>query len=249
MGATVVITGASAGIGRALAVEFARRGYNLGLTARRMGALEELRDQIIATPGCSGLRVELASFDVSQEDTVAGALRGLFAALGGVDVVLVNAGVNDITRVGQGDLAKESRLIRTNVIGAIATVDASVEHFLARGRGHVVGISSLASLQPVVEQAAYCASKAAFSMYLKVARLELKGRNIAFTDIQPGFVKTDIVEGVDIGQLPFAIPSEQAAREIATLVEKRARRGVVPAFPWALLRPLLGHVPQGLIRP
>jgi short-subunit dehydrogenase len=248
MGATVVITGASAGIGRALAVEFARRGYNLGLTARRMGVLEELRDQIVATPGCSGLRVELASLDVSQEDTVADALRSLFAALGGVDVVLVNAGVNDITRVGQGDLAKESRLIRTNVIGAIATVDASVEHFLARGRGHVVGITSLASLQPLNEQAAYCASKAAFSMYLKVARLELKGRNIAFTEILPGFVQTDIVEGVDIGQLPFAISSEQAAREIATLVVKRARRGIVPAFPWTLLRPLLGHVPQRLIR-
>jgi short-subunit dehydrogenase len=244
MGATVVITGASAGIGRALACEFARRGYNLGLTARRLNVLEDLRAQIHATPGCGELRVELACFDVAEEGTVTAALRELFGALGGVDIVVANAGVNDVTHVGQGDLAKESRLIRTNVIGAIATVDAAVEHFLVRGRGHVVGISSLASLQPMREQAAYCASKAAFSMYLKAARHDLKGKDIVVTDILPGYVKTDIVEGVDIGELPFAISVEQAAREIATLVEKRVKSGIVPAFPWALLRPFFGHVPQ-----
>jgi short-subunit dehydrogenase len=241
---TVVITGASAGIGRALAFKFARRGYNLGLTARRLSVLEDLRAAILATPGCGGLRVELASFDVAQEDAAAASLRELFTSLGGVDVVVANAGVNDITHVGQGDLAKEVRLIRTNVIGAIVTVDAAVEHFLARGRGHVVGISSLASLQPMRTQAAYCASKAAFSMYLKSARHELKGKHIAVTDILPGFIKTDIVEGVDSGKLPFAISAEQAAREIANLVEKRVKAGIVPWFPWALLRPFIGHAPQ-----
>ena len=244
MNKSIVITGASAGIGRALAFEFARRGNNLGLTARRRNVLEELRTEILATSGCSGLRVELASFDVAQEDTAATSLRELFAALGGVDVVLANAGVNDVTHVGQGDLAKEVRLIRTNVIGAIATVDAAVEHFLARGRGQVVGISSLASLQPMRSQAAYCASKAAFSMYLKSARHELSRKNIVVTDILPGFIKTDIVEGVDIDKLPFAISAEQAAREIANLVEKRVKSGIVPWFPWALLRPFMGHVPQ-----
>jgi short-subunit dehydrogenase len=244
MSKTIVITGASAGIGRALAFEFARRGYNLGLTARRQNVLEELRTQVLAAPGCGGLRIELACFDVAQEDTAGVELRKLFEALGGVDIVIANAGVNDITHIGQGDFAKEVRLVRTNVIGAIATVDAAVEHFLARGRGQVVGISSLASLQPMRKQAAYCASKAAFSMYLSSARHELKARNIAITDILPGFIKTDIVEGVDISKLPFAVSVEQAAREIATLVEKRAKRGVVPWFPWALLRPLFGHVPQ-----
>jgi short-subunit dehydrogenase len=248
MSKTVVITGASAGIGRALAFEFARRGYHLGLTARRLNVLEELRTRIQAMPGCSTIGVELANFDVAQEETVVGALRDLIAALGGVDIVVANAGINDITHIGQGDLAKESRLIRTNVIGAIATVDAAVEHFLTRGSGQIVGISSLASLQPMRQQAAYCASKAAFSMYLKAARHELKAKNITVTDILPGYVKTDIVEGVDISELPFAISTEQAAREIATLVEKRVQRGIVPAFPWKLLRPLLGHVPQRFLR-
>ena len=94
-----------------------------------------------------------------------------------------------------------------------------------------------------------CASKAAFSMYLSSARHELKASNIVVTDILPGFVKTDIVEGVDIATLPFAVSVEQAAREIATLVEKRVKRGIVPWFPWALLKPLFGHVPQRFLRP
>lgn len=244
MNRAVVITGASAGIGRALAVEFARRGYRLGLTARRMGVLEELRQQLHATPGRESLQVELASLDVTLDETVAPALRDLFARLGGADIVIANAGVNDLTRVGQGDFAKEARMIRTNVVGAMATVDAAVGHFLARGAGQVVGISSLASLQPIKEQAAYCASKAGFSMYLKAARRDLLGKGIVITDILPGYVKTDLVEGVDIGELPFAISAEQAAREIVALIEKRVERGIVPWFPWALLRPILGHIPQ-----
>ncbi len=84
-------------------------------------------------------------------------------------------------------------------------------------------------------------------MYLKSARLELKEKGIVVTDILPGFVKTDIVDGVDIGALPFAVSAQQAAREIATLIERRVARGIVPAFPWKWLRPLLGHVPQALL--
>jgi len=157
---------------------------------------------------------------------------------------VVNAGANDITRIGGGDLAKELNLIETNLGGAIATINAATEHYLQRGKGHIVGISSLASLQPIAKQAAYCASKAGFSMYLAAARIELKRKGIIVTDILPGYIKTDIVEGVDIGQLPFAIPVEQAAREMVRLIGKRVKSGVVPAFPWKLVRPFLGHLPE-----
>jgi short-subunit dehydrogenase len=244
----VVITGASAGIGRALALEMARRGCALGLTARRMPMLEQLRDEIHAACG-EDLRVELATLDVCQTGSVGATLHDLFARLGGVDTIVVNAGANDITHVGGGDLDKELKLIQTNVAGAIATIHAAAEHFLARGKGHIVGISSLASLQHIATQAAYCASKAALSMYLKSARLELKPRGITVTDILPGYIKTDIVEGVDIGELPFAISVEQAAREMAGLIEKRVKSGVVPFFPWRLLLPLFGHLPERFTRP
>ena len=244
---TVVITGASSGIGRALALEMARRGHALGLTARRMALLEQFRDELHAAHG-KKLRVELATLDVCQSASVGPTLHELFARLGGIDTIVVNAGANDITHIGGGDLEKELNLIQTNLIGAIATINAATEHFLKRGKGHIVGISSLASLQPVATQAAYCASKAGFSMYLDSARVELRRKGIAVTDILPGYIKTDIVAGVDIGQLPFAIPVEQAAREMARLIEKRVKSGVVPAFPWKLVRPFMGHLPERFTR-
>jgi short-subunit dehydrogenase len=244
---TIVITGASAGIGRALALEMARRGHALGLTARRMALLERFRDELHAAHG-KELRVELATLDVCQSASVGPTLHELFARLGGIDTIVVNAGANDITHIGGGDLTKELNLIQTNLVGAIATINAATEHFLARGKGHIVGISSLASLQPIATQAAYCASKAGFSMYLESARIELMRKGIAITDILPGYIKTDIVEGVDIGKLPFAIPVEQAAREMTRLIEKRVKSGVVPTFPWKLLLPLFGHLPERFTR-
>jgi short-subunit dehydrogenase len=244
---TVVITGASSGIGRALALEMARRGHALGLTARRIPLLERFRNELHAAHG-KKLRVELATLDVCQSASVGPTLHELFARLGSIDTIVVNAGANDITHIGGGDLTKELNLIQTNLVGAIATINAATEHFLARGKGHIVGISSLASLQPIATQAAYCASKAGFSMYLESARIELKRKGIAITDILPGYIRTDIVEGVDIGKLPFAIPVEQAAREMTRLIEKRVKSGVVPAFPWKLLLPLFGHLPERFTR-
>lgn len=244
---TVVITGASSGIGRALALEMARCGHALGLTARRMPLLEQLRDELRAAHG-NEPRVELATLDVCDVSMVGPTLHELFARLGGIDTIVVNAGANDVTHVGGSDLEKELNLIQTNLAGAIATINAATEHFLKRGEGHIVGISSLASLQPIATQAAYCASKAGVSMYLKSARLELRRKGITVTNILPGYIKTDIVEGVDIGKLPFAISVEQAARETARLIERRVKSGVVPAFPWRLLLPFFGHLPERFTR-
>jgi short-subunit dehydrogenase len=243
----VVITGASSGIGRALALEMAGRGYALGLTARRMTLLEELRDAIHSRHG-QGLRVELASLDVCDTASVAPTLRDLFTRLGGIGTIVINAGANDITHAGAGDLARQIHLIQTNLAGAIATTDAAAEHFVARGSGQIVGISSLAALQPIAGQAAYCASKAGFSMYLDALRIELRRRNITVTTILPGYIDTNIVDGVDISKLPFAVSAERAAREMAGLILRRVKSGVVPAFPWRLVRPLLGHLPERFAR-
>ena len=114
MNRTAVITGASSGIGKALALEFAQRGYNLGLAARRTDRLEALRDEIAAMPGGQTLRVEITALDVSNTAAVSPALQGVFEALGQVDVVVVNAGVNKLTGVGKGQLDDELSLMQTN---------------------------------------------------------------------------------------------------------------------------------------
>jgi short-subunit dehydrogenase len=134
----------------------------------------------------------------------------------------------------------------------LLALDAGIEQKSFRlggsgcSRNLLVGISSLASLQPIATQAAYCASKAGFSMYLDSARIELKRKGIAITDILPGYIKTDIVEGVDIGKLPFAIPVEQAAREMTRPIEKRVKSGVVPAFPWKIFAAVFRAPPRAL---
>jgi short-subunit dehydrogenase len=244
MSKTIVITGASAGIGRALAEECFRRGYHLGLTGRRMDALESLRGQLLASRPQGQQRIELCSLDVDAADTVAPTLHSLFEQLGSVDIVVVNAGINDYSKVGRGDFRKEQHVLQTNLIGAVATVNAAAEYFLAKGHGHIVGISSLASLKGMPTQGAYCASKAGFSMYLDSARIELKAKNIRVSKILPGFVVTDIMPNID--KFPFAVPAARAAREMLDLIEKGKALGVVPGYPWRFLRPLIPHIPDGL---
>lgn len=243
---TVVITGASSGIGKALALEYAQRGFNLGLAARRLDKLEALRDEITKRTGGETLLVEICELDVNNTLSVGPTLQGLFSRLGQVDVVIVNAGVNKLTGVGKGQLEDELGLLQTNLLGAIATVNAAVQWFKQAGGGHVVGISSLASLTPIPKQAAYCATKAGFSMYLDAAAIELKKYKINFTKILPGFVKTEIVDDMD--QYPFLVSAEQAAREMAGHIEKRRSMGVVPGYPWKLLKPLLANMPSGVWR-
>lgn len=246
MAKTVFITGASSGIGRALAFEFAARGYHLGLAARRLDLLAQLRSDISARHPDPTRRIEIAALDVDLPDMVAPTLNSVFAALGGVDIAVVNAGVNRLTPVGKGKLVQATQVIQTNLIGAIATAEAAVEHFLSRGSGQLVGISSLASLQAIPKQGAYCASKAAFSTYLDAARIELRHKNIAVCQILPGFVLTEIMPKME--KYPFAVSAEEAARETVTLIEKRKAVGIVPAFPWRWLRPFFGHFPDALWR-
>jgi short-subunit dehydrogenase len=241
---SVVITGASAGIGKALAFAFAARGYNLGLTSRRLSALEKVRGDIRAAH--PGTEITIAAIDVDRTDTVEVALAEVFARMGGVDIVVVNAGVNAQTRVGAGAFAQEQQLVQTNVLGAMATIHAATQHFKARGRGHIVGISSLAALGAIPSQAAYCATKAALSMYLATARMELARFDIDVTTILPGFVQTEIVP--DMGKYPFIVTADKAAAEIVSAIERRAPEAVVPAFPWKLLRPFLGRIPKRILR-
>lgn len=243
---TVVITGASSGIGRALALEFAARGYHLGLAARRLELLDQLRDEVRTLHPDPLRRIEISALDVDQPNIVAAVMQSLFASLGRVDIVVVNAGVNRFTPVGRGKLVQATQVIQTNLIGAMASAEAAIDHFLDQGAGQLVGISSLASLQAIPKQGAYCASKAGFSIYLDAARMELKRKNIAVCQILPGFVLTDIVP--NMAKYPFAVSATQAAREAVTLIEKRKAVGIVPGFPWNWLRPFLGHVPDALWR-
>jgi len=237
---TVIITGASAGIGRELAREFARRGYALGLMARRVDRLEELASELRR----QGARVEVAALDVARDDTVHAAVDALREKLGGLDIMVANAGITAVNRTGAGDISKDKDVIAVNLVGAIATLDAAAKHFRAQKRGQLVGISSIAAFAPIPGSGTYSATKAALTQWLRAARAELARHGIRVTAIHPGFIRTELVGNMD--KFPFVIEADVAARAMVDAIEAGKGEATVPAWPWKLVRPLLGLLPESL---
>ena len=243
MAKNVFITGASSGIGRALASELAGRGYDLFLTARRLEVLEEVRGEIAKR--APNRRVEVRALDVTDHGDVASALAEAADGLGRVDIVVANAGVGSAGPVGQGRFEKDRAVIETNVIGALATVDGAVALFRRQGGGQIVGITSVAGYRGLPTSASYSASKAALSTYLDAVRVETHREPITVTILAPGYIDTPINQ--DMPSRPFLIDVDKGARIAADLIERGAGHATIPRMPWTLLRPVLRRVPAGLL--
>ena len=240
MSQSVLITGASSGIGRQLAIEFAARGYRLALTARRLDALAALRDELQARH--PGRAVEIAALDVQRTAEVAPAVEALATALGGLDIVVANAGIGDTGLVGTGGFARDAAVIQTNVLGAMATLDAAVALFRRQKRGQLVAVSSVAAARGMPGAGAYCASKAALAVYADSIRHELYGTGIAVTTLYPGFIDTPLNN--HLAKRPFLVTVEDGARRMADLIERRAGNAAVPRWPWTAMMTLLRHMPS-----
>jgi short-subunit dehydrogenase len=240
---TALITGASSGIGKALAHELATRGYNLALCARRLDALETLRDEIRQrTPE---RRVEPRRLDVTDYDQVPAIIDELASTLGRLDVVIANAGVGSTGPIGCGHARTDRTVIETNVLGAMATIDAAVALFQRQGRGQVVVISSVAAFRGLPGSASYSASKAAIAVYADALRAELHGTPIKVTTLYPGYIDTPLNERMP--SRPFLISLDKGARLIADKIERGAKASTIPAYPWSVLAPILRIVPTALI--
>lgn len=243
MTSTAIIVGASRGIGACLARELASRGQQLGLLARNRELLDTLAAEI---RDAYGVRVETASIDVSAQESVAPVLDGLMQRFGQVDVVIANAGVLGWRKSGDGNLGEDRRIIETNLMGAIAVIDAAVARFKQQRNGHVVGISSISAYRGIPGSGAYSASKAALTNYLDALRMELSNKNIAVTVVHPGFVKTDIAPGME--KYPFAADPAKVAREIADGIARRKKNVIVPRFPWSFVLPVMKVLPDSLLK-
>lgn len=240
---TVIIVGASRGIGASLARELASRGCQLGLLARNREQLDTLAAEIRAH---YGVQVETATLDVTAQEEVAPVLDSLMQKFGKVDVVIANAGVLGWRKAGDGNLAEDRRILETNLFGAIAVIDAAVAKFKQQKGGHIVGISSISAYRGIPGSGAYSASKAALTNYLEALRMEVGARNIAVTIVHPGFVKTDIGPGME--KYPFAADPAQVAKEIADGIARRRKNLIVPRFPWSLMMPAMRLIPDALMK-
>ncbi len=239
----ILITGASDGIGKALALELAKRGYHLALTARRIDKLTELKLDI--EQRFPQIKVEVAAMDVGELACVEPTIRGLSKALGGLDIVMANAGIAYAGKFGESPLEKHIEVIHTNVSGAMATLDAALKLFREQGYGHLVGTSSVAAYRGFPRNAAYCASKAALSTFMEALRAETHKENIDITVLHPGYIDTEINRAVP--SRPFLIYVDKGASVIADLIEKKVARSTVPVFPWNLVAPILKQLPTAIV--
>lgn len=233
--ANVVVVGATSGIGREMAALFSRTGHVVGVVGRRMPLLEELRRE---HPNCRHAR----RIDVARTDDAMAALEGLIAEMGGADIIILNAGVGYVNP----DLAwdRERDTIETNVAGFAALANVAMRHFLSRGSGHLVGMSSIAAIRGDGSSPAYNASKAFVSSYLQGLRKKASrlGVPIAVTDIQPGFVDTALARGENMFWVASA---PEAARQIHHAILARRSHAYVTKR-WRLIAWLLKLLPDAL---
>ena len=219
------ITGASSGIGAALAKRLAQSGIEVGLAARRETELAVLAEEIRAAGG----RAKVYPLDVTDAPAVTRTVLRADEELGGLDLVIANAGVGKSRWSGKLSWEDCEPTLQVNVIGATATLLAAVPAMVERGRGHLVGVSSLAAYRGLPKNAVYSASKAYLSILLEGLRIDLASAEIAVTDIRPGYVKTAMTEGNK--KMPFLLEAEGAAREIMDAI---AARKDVHAFPFPM---------------
>jgi short-subunit dehydrogenase len=234
-----VITGASSGIGRALAHVLAAEGARVGLVARREAELNALAAEVAAAGGTAAC----APADVTQREPTVAAIRQLAAQLGPVDLLIANAGVGAPTVVEPAlNVADVEKMIRVNLLGVVYSVEAVLPEMLRRGQGHLAAVSSMAAYKGLPGESAYCSSKAAVCSFLEGLRIQLRGRGVAVTTICPGFVRTPMTE-VNQFKMPFLLEADDAARRIVAALRRRRK---VYNFPWqmALLMKLTAWLPD-----
>ncbi|MDP2853201.1 MAG: SDR family NAD(P)-dependent oxidoreductase [Smithellaceae bacterium] len=227
-----IVIGASSGIGRELAKVLSGNGYAVGVMARRSLLLNELRNEIKG-------RLLVQEIDAADTETAMGILASFIEKMGDIELVVISAGIGDINDDLKWPLERET--IRTNVTGFAALANVAIHHFINKGAGHLVCISSIAALRGGRESPAYNASKAFESNYLEGLRQKVRklGLPITITDIKPGFVKTDMAKGEGIF---WAASADKAAMQIYDAIKRKKAHAYITRR-WRLIAWLIKLLP------
>jgi short-subunit dehydrogenase len=234
----VFITGASSGIGRALAAEYARRGAILGLVARRADALADFRQSQPDRP------VSIYPADVRDAQALALAARAFIAEHGLPDIVIANAGVSRGTLTGKGDLDAFRDIMDTNYFGMVATFEPFVGAMRAARRGTLVGIASVAGVRGIPGSGAYSASKAAALAYLESLRVEMRPAGVRVVTIAPGYIRTPMTARNPY-PMPFLMDADRFAAKTAGAIANGRAFAVFP-WPMRIVAALLRMLPRWL---
>jgi short-subunit dehydrogenase len=221
-----MITGASSGLGRGMALEIAARGGHLGLLARR----EDLLKEIVAEAKKRNVKAVAATADVRDAKAVREAADRFREELGPIDILIANAGIGTADHAVSLTPEHAANVIGINVLGAVNSVAAVLPEMVQRKQGRLAAISSLAAYRGLAKSAAYCASKSALSAYFESLRIDLRRSGVGVTIIHPGFIKTDLTAGRE-AKMPYLMELEDGVKKIVSAIEKEKR---IYAFPWQL---------------
>ncbi len=219
----VVVTGAAGGMGRALCRELHREGARLGLLDRNAEGLAALANELPTSV--------VAVADVRDRGAVREAITALAEKLGPVDVLVACAGITGATLVDDLAVEETEAILEVNLLGVANAIDAVLPGMLARRRGHLVALASLAGCRGVPFSAGYSASKAGLINYLEGLRPALRRRGVAVTTVLPGFVRTPLLQNARVQAPVTPMEPEEAARHVLRAIHRRSR---VCAFPLGL---------------
>lgn len=237
----VFITGASSGIGQALAARYAQLGWRLALVARRAAAMQEWA----TAAGLGSERCVAYGADVADEAAIVAAGQACIERQGLPDVVIANAGISvGMDTREREDLGVMRETLLLNVLGVAATFHPFVEPMRARGAGRLVGVASMAALRGLPGHGAYCASKAAVVAYCESLRIECRGAGVRVVTLLPGYVATPLTARNPYA-MPFLISADEFAEQAVAAIAAGASRRIIP-WPMALVAPLMRNAPNAL---
>jgi len=236
----VLITGASTGIGKAIAQKLMNENCKLVLLSRRTELIEEYLNQAQLTNN----KPLILKCDVSKKEEIVSAYKQIKEKFGKVDIAILNAGIGHHVTVENYNSQFAEETFGTNIFGIVYWVEQLLPEFVKRREGIIVGVSSLADNRGYSGSGFYCASKAAASIYLEGLRVELKPYGIKVITIKPGFVKTPMTDKNEF-KMPLLMPAEKATHIIIDGIKKEKR---VIQFPWqmVLISRLVGLLPGSL---
>ncbi|WP_301149182.1 SDR family oxidoreductase [Mycobacterium simiae] len=242
----ILITGASSGLGAGMAHSFAARGRDLALCARRTDRLDELKAEL--SQRHPNIKIAVAALDVNDHEQVPKVFAELRDELGGIDRLIVNAGIGKGAVLGSGKLWANRATIETNLVAALVQIESALEIFAKADAGHLVLISSVLGNTGVPGvKAAYCASKAGLRSLGESLRAEYAKGPIKVTVIEPGYIESEMTAKSTSTML--MVDNETGVTAMVAAIEREPGRAVVPRWPWAPLVQLMRVLPPRLTKP
>lgn len=246
MNRTILITGASSGLGEGMAREFAARGDNLALCARRTERLDTLREELVGKH--PHITVSVRALDVNNHDQIFEVFRAFQQEFGSLDRIVVNAGIGKGQPLGTGKFNANRQTAETNFVAALAQMEAAMEIFREQNRGHLVTVSSVTAVRGMPGNVTtYAATKVGLAALSEGLRVELaKAKSpIKVTTLYPGYIRTEINEKVK--NTPFIVDAKTGCKAMVKAIESGKNECFVPGWPWAPIGFLMRRLPVSML--